>query len=132
MFAFIFSLAVAAQAHQPTPPVELPGVTVVGGHYDYLLRVDLSGTDAASDLVVSVDPAMNCGDERFSREPGPWRQCWLRGQRGSPILLTAQHDGVYGRDWTVEWSGCEPIDDGRSCSAAIAGTMQVGATFRAM
>ena len=55
----------------------------------------------------------------------------VRG-RGEPILLTAQHEGVFGRDWTVEWSGCEPVDDGRSCSAAIAGSMQVGATFRSM
>lgn len=132
MFALIFSLAVATQTHSPTVPVELPGVTVVGGYFDYLLRVDLRGTDAASDLVVSVDPAMNCGDARFDRTPGPYRQCWLRGRRGAPILLTAQHEGVFGRDWTVDWTGCEPVDDGRSCSAAIAGTMQVGATFRAM
>ena len=132
MFALIFSLAVATQTHGPVIESELPEVTVVGQHMDYRLRVALAGADAASDLVVSADPGMHCGDARFDRTPGPYRQCWLRGRRGEPILLTAQHEGVFGRDWTVEWTGCQPVDDGRSCSAAIAGAMEVGATFRPM
>lgn len=129
MIALVLSLAVAAQ---DAPPVELPGVTVMGDHFDYRLEVALSGAGAASDLVTSSDPGMYCGDTRFDRTPGPWRQCWLRGRRGAPIVLTAQRDGVFGQDWTVEWSGCEPIDDGRRCSAPITGTMQVAATFRAL
>lgn len=132
MFAFIVSLAALTQTQGPMIPTELPGVTVTGGYFDYRLQVNLSGADAPSDLIVSLDPGMNCGDVRFERTPGPYRQCWLRGRRGEPILLTAQHEGVFGRDWTVEWTGCEPVDEGRSCSAAIAGTMQVGATFRAL
>ena len=132
MFALFFSLAALTQTQGPTIPVELPGVTVRGGFSDYRLQVNLSGADDPSDLIVSLDPGMNCGDTRFERTPGPYRQCWLRGRRGEPILLTAQHEGVFGRDWTVDWTGCEPIGDGRSCSAAIAGTMQVGATFRSL
>lgn len=132
MFALIFSVAALSQPQVEVEPVELPGVTVVGGHYEYLLQVSLSGTDSADDMVVSGDPAMNCGDARFDRTPGPWRQCWLRGRRDLPVVLTAQSDGVYGRDWRVDWTGCEPIGDGRACSAPLAGEMQVGATFRAM
>lgn len=130
MIALLFSLMAAGQAVGPTAPTELPGVTVVGGEFEYLLRVELAGARAATDLVVSTDPAMNCGAAGFEVTPGPWRQCWLRGERGAPILLTAQRQGVYGRDWAVDWTGCEPVDDGRSCTAAIAGTMHVGATFR--
>lgn len=131
MIALVLSSLLAAGAQDPGP-VELPGVTVVGDGYDYLLEVDLVGAAAAADLVVSADPPMYCGGEAFSRTPGPWRQCWLRGRRGSPIVLTAQREGVFGRDWSVAWTGCEPIGDGSRCSAPITGTMRVGATFRAM
>jgi hypothetical protein len=132
MLFSVLSLALISQQPELPPADELPAITVRGYYMDYRLRVGLSGAEAATDLIVSADPGMNCGDARFDRTPGPYRQCWLRGRRNAPILLTAQRQGEFGRDWTVDWTGCEPLDAGRSCAVAIGGEMSVGATFRAL
>lgn len=132
MLALALSAALVGHIDDPVAPTRVADVIVVGSYFDYRLRVNLAGADSASDLVVSADPAMNCGDQRFDTTPGPYRQCWLRGRRNTPIILTAQQTGVFGRDWTVDWIGCQPLDDGRSCTVAISGEMEVGATFRAL
>lgn len=127
----LIALLLALQSFPPDPEItELPGVTVVARPLDFRLRVQVSGATAPADLVVSADPAMYCGDPQFNYSPGPHRQCWLRGRRGAPIVLTAQHDGEFGRDWTVAWTGCEPQADGRSCAVPISGEMEVGAAFQ--
>ena len=126
----ILTLMAALQISGPDVDVTaLPDITVVSQPIDYRLRVQLAGADEASDLVVSADPGMFCGDPRFDETPGPFRQCWLRGHRNEPIVLTAQHTGEFGRDWSVVWTGCEPQPDGRSCSATLASEMEIGATF---
>lgn len=132
MLLLALSLSLLVQQPAAAPEEELPAISVRGNYLDYRLRVSLAGADTPSDLIVSADPGMNCGDPRFDRSPGPYRQCWLRGRRNTAILLTAQGDGVFGRDWTVDWTGCEPTADGRSCAVAIAGEMVVGATFRSL
>ncbi|WP_296819763.1 hypothetical protein [Brevundimonas sp.] len=124
------TLLLASGQADPGGVTVVDGVEVIGDPMDYRLRVTLAGADRAGAMVLSSDPAMWCGDARFNNTPGPFRQCWLRGFRGEPIVLTAQNEGQFGRDWTVEWTGCQPLADGRSCSAEIAGEMQVGATFR--
>lgn len=124
-------LALSLIQVQQTAPTVVEGVVIAAG-LDYRLRVEPVGADTASTMVLSQDPPMFCSDARFQSTPGPARQCWLRGRRGDPIVLTAQHDGVYGRDWAIDWTGCQPQGDGRSCAVDIAGEMRVGATFRSL
>lgn len=124
------TLLLASGQSDPSGITVVDGVDVIGDAMDYRLGVTLAGADQATAMILSNDPPMWCGDARFNGTPGPFRQCWLRGHRGEPIVLTAQHDGQFGRDWTVDWTGCQPLADGRSCSAEIAGSMEVGATFR--
>ncbi|MBN8553718.1 MAG: hypothetical protein J0L52_12585 [Caulobacterales bacterium] len=132
MLLFLLSLALADSQPELPPADELPAITVRGQYIDYRLRVGLQGAEAATDLIVSADPAMNCGDVRFDRTPGPYRQCWLRGRRNASIRLLAHREGEFGRDWTVDWTGCEPRDGGRSCEVAISSEILVGATFRTL
>lgn len=128
--AVFAALLLQSAVDERTVATVVAGVEIVGDPMDYRLRVTLSGADKPEALIRSSDPPMWCGDARFDRAPGPYRQCWLRGHRGAPIILTAQNQGEFGRDWAVDWSGCRPLDGGRSCSAEIAGEMQVAATFR--
>lgn len=127
----LFSLLIG----QPAPtdvPDELPGVTVIGHAFDYRLGVNLTGAEGPADLIVSQAPAMTCGDPRFDRTPGPSRQCWLRVAHDVPVVLTAQRSGTFGRDWTIDWSGCVPQGDGRSCVVSIDRSTDVGAIFRTL
>ena len=47
----------------------------------------------------------------------------------TPIILTAQSNGRYGADWSVQWVGCEPIANGAACTLNAADESQVAALF---
>jgi hypothetical protein len=44
-------------------------------------------------------------------------------------MLTAQGKGVFGRDWTVTWSGCETVAGGPACILTPSGEAVVAAVF---
>lgn len=109
---------------------EVTGVTVTGRAADRLLSVTVGG-DVRRDSVVSSAPlGMNCGGVTFQFLQGPYRQSWLRIRRGQEAVLTAGDDGAYGREWVIEWVGCEPRAGGPACVVRMDEDRQVGAVFR--
>jgi hypothetical protein len=120
-------IATAAAAAVPAP-TDIDSVTVVADT-DVRLSVAIGG-DVAEDTFVSSAPVgLICGGAQYQYMTRENRQCWLRVRRKSPIILTAQANGRYGTDWSVQWVGCEPIANGAACTLSARDEAQVAALF---
>jgi len=101
--------ASAAQA-----PTDVDGITVYAAT-DVRLTLAIGGEITPGQVVTSAPVGMNCGGAEYRYSTRENRQCWLWVRRNQPVILTAQGEGAYGRDWTVVWSGCEPVAGGPAC-----------------
>jgi hypothetical protein len=118
----------AALAAPQTPPTEVDSLTVFAST-DVRLTVALGGDIAPDQMVVSAPVGIRCSGALFDYINSETRQCWLWVRRNQPVMLTAQGRGVYGRDWSVVWSGCEPVAGGPACTFTPAGEAVVAAVF---
>ena len=137
---FVALLLAVAQASQaaPDPPtpalveegLEVEGVEVRVARPDRLLSVAVSGEAGVDTIVASVPRGVYCGALPYQYTRGPIRLCWLRAYRKTDVLLRALAPGAYGRDWTADWSGCEPLEDRSWCRVRLDQDRQVSAVFR--
>ncbi len=123
----VLGVATAAAAAVPSPTV-VDSVTVTADT-DVRLSVAIGGDVAADTYVSSAPVGLSCGGARYQYMTQANRQCWLRVRRKSQVILTAQANGRYGTDWTVQWVGCEPIANGAACMVSIQDEGQVAALF---
>jgi hypothetical protein len=133
-------LLAAAQAPQAEPAPALPGLVEEGAEVegvvitiarpDRLLSVSVAGEAGVDTLVASVPRGVYCGAHPYRYTRGPVRLCWLRARRKTEVLLRALAPGTFGRDWTTEWSGCEPLEDRSWCRVRLDRDQQVSAVFR--
>ena len=131
MSAVLVAAAVLAQTPVVPPSTTTVDEVVVDGSYaEFRLGIDIGGPLAADTLVVSASPPMYCSGAEFQYEPGPARQCWLRARVNTTVRLEATARGRFGDAWTVDWSGCEPVDGGRACEITMVRESRVGAVFR--
>jgi hypothetical protein len=119
--------ALAATASQPT---DVEGITVFAST-DVRLTIALGGDVTPEQVVTSAPVGIRCGGALFQYMNIENRQCWLWVRRNQPVMLTAQGKGEFGRDWTVTWSGCEPVAGGPACRLTPAGETVVAAVFSA-
>lgn len=118
----------AALAAPQLPPTEVDSLTVFAS-LDVRLTVAIGGDVSVDQIVSSAPVGIRCGGAMFQYTNLENRQCWLWVRRNQPVILTAQGKGVYGRDWTVVWSGCEPVAGGPACTLTPAGEAVVAAVF---
>ena len=104
------------------------GVTVVAD-LDVRLVVAVGGDIGENTYVASAPPGLACGGVQYQYMTQSNRQCWLRIKRRTPVILTAQANGRYGVDWSVQWVGCEPIANGAACTITAQGEAQIVALF---
>ncbi len=104
------------------------GVTVVAD-LDVRLVVAVGGDIGENTYVASAPPGLACGGVQYQYMTQSNRQCWLRIKRRTPVILTAQANGRYGVDWSVQWVGCEPIATGAACTITAQGEAQIVALF---
>ena len=104
------------------------GVTVVAD-LDVRLVVAVGGDIGENTYVASAPPGLACGGVQYQYMTQSNRQCWLRIKRRTPVILTAQANGRYGVDWSVQWVGCEPIANGAACTITAQGEAQLVALF---
>lgn len=97
---------------------------------DRLLSVAVSGDADVDTLVASVPRGVYCSALAYQYARGPIRLCWLRARRKTEVLLRALAPGAFGRDWTVQWSGCEPMPDPSWCRVRLDDARKVAAVFR--
>lgn len=131
MVALIVCLAAGAALAEPADPnavATVEGMTIVAD-LDVRLSVVVGGDVAADTYVGSAPGGLACGGTEFQYQSRQNRQCWLRIRRKSPVILTAQAQGRYGQDWTVEWVGCEPIANGAACRLQAQDETLVAALF---
>lgn len=118
----------AALAAPQLPPTEVDSLTVFAS-LDVRLTVAIGGDVSVDQIVSSAPVGIRCGGAMFQYTNLENRQCWLWVRRNQPVILTAQGKGVYGRDWTVVWSGCEPVAGGPACTLTPSGEAVVAAVF---
>ena len=130
MSAGLLAVAGSAVAAEPDPRLAttVDGVTVVAD-MDVRIMVAVGGDIGADTYVASAPPGLTCGGAQYQYMTRENRQCWLRIKRKAPVILTAQADGHYGADWTVQWVGCQPIANGAACTVAAQDELQVAALF---
>lgn len=119
--------ALAATA-APGPPTQVEGVVIVADA-DVRVVVAVGGDVADDTYVASAPPGLACGGAQYQYMTRENRQCWLRTRRRTPVILTAQANGHYGADWTVQWVGCEPVGNGAACTLTAQDETQVAALF---
>lgn len=119
--------AVAAPA-ESRAATDLEGVVIVAD-MDVRVLVAVGGDIAEDTYVASSPPGLACGGARYQYMTRENRQCWLRVRRKTPLILTAQANGRYGVDWTVQWIGCEPLGNGAACTLSAQAESQVTALF---
>jgi len=112
----------------PGPPTDVEGVVIVADT-DVRLVVAVGGDIGETTYVASAPPGLACGGAQYQYMSRENRQCWLRVRRKTPLILTAQADGHYGVDWTVQWVGCAPIGNGAACSLTAQDESQVAVLF---
>ncbi len=122
----VAGMALAATADPVATTVD--GVTVVAD-LDVRLVVAVGGDIGENTYVASAPPGLACGGVQYQYMTQSNRQCWLRIKRRTPVILTAQANGRYGVDWSVQWVGCEPIANGAACTITAQGEAQVVALF---
>lgn len=118
----------ASQAAPAAAPTDVDGVVVVAD-IDVRLSVAVGGDVDENTFVASAPAGLTCGGVQYQYMTREDRQCWLRSRRKTPIILTAQNNGHYGVDWTVQWVGCEPIGNGAACALSAQDESQVVALF---
>lgn len=121
-------LASGAEAATATSPTEVEGVVIVADT-DVRLSIAVGGDISENTFVASAPPGLACGGAHYQFLTRESRQCWLRVRRKTPVYLTAQNDGRYGVDWTVQWVGCEPVGNGAACTLNAQDEAQVVALF---
>lgn len=104
------------------------GVTVLAAT-DVRLTAVVGGDITAGAYVASAPVGLRCGGAAHEYTTRENRQCWLWVRRNSEVLLTAQAEGRYGVDWTIQWVGCEPLANGTVCALKSAVETQVAAVF---
>lgn len=126
----VWALAGPALASPATPglPTEVEGVVIVADT-DVRVVVAVGGDIGETTYVASAPPGLACGGAQYQYMSRENRQCWLRVRRKTPLILTAQADGHYGVDWTVQWVGCAPIGNGAACTLSAQDESQVAALF---
>lgn len=117
--------ALAATAAEPT---DVDSLTVFAST-DVRVTVAIGGDISVDQVVSSAPVGVRCGGAMFQYTNVENRQCWLWVRRNQPVILTAQGKGVYGRDWSVVWSGCEPVAGGPACTLTPSGEAVVAAVF---
>jgi hypothetical protein len=122
--------ASAAEAAPPEAATEVREVTVTGVRTDWLLSFVISGDVDAKTFVASAPLGINCGGPAYQYQTNPIRKCWLRILPGRTVLLGATAPGRFGTDWTVEWTGCKPVNDGSMCEIVMSEDASAGATFK--
>lgn len=120
-------VALAAPS-EPRGATEVEGVVIVADT-DVRVVVAVGGDIAEDTYVASAPPGLACGGARYQYMTRENRQCWLRVRRKTPLILTAQANGRYGVDWTVQWIGCEPLGNGAACTLSAQAESQVAALF---
>ncbi len=118
-------VAMAAPAAGPT---DLEGVVIVAD-IDVRVSVAVGGDINENTYVTSAPTGLTCGGAQYQYMTRENRQCWLRTKRKTPVVLTAQNNGHYGVDWTVQWVGCEPIGNGAACTLSAQDESQIVALF---
>ncbi|MFZ5668033.1 MAG: hypothetical protein ACOY4K_00925 [Pseudomonadota bacterium] len=121
-------LATPSLALETPAPTELEGVTVVAD-IEIRLTVAVGGDVGESTFVASAPAGLTCGGAQYQYMTRENRQCWLRVRRKTDVILTAQANGRYGVDWSVEWVGCEPLGNGAACRIKPLEETQVAALF---
>lgn len=121
-------LATTSLALETPAPTELEGVTVVADT-EIRLTVAVGGDIGESTFVASAPAGLTCGGAQYQYMTRENRQCWLRVRRKTDVILTAQANGRYGVDWSVEWVGCEPVGNGAACRIKPLEETQVAALF---
>lgn len=121
-------VATPAMAAGSPAPTDLEGVTIVAD-LDVRIVVAVGGDINTDTYVASAPPGLACGGAEYQYLTRENRQCWLRIKRKTPIILTAQANGHYGSDWTVQWVGCAPIANGAACTLSAQDEVQVVALF---
>lgn len=130
MAALAWAAAGAALAANPVPAgsTQVDEVVIVADT-DVRVMVAVGGDVAEDTFVASAPPGLACGGAQYQYLTRENRQCWLRVKRKTPIILTAQANGRYGQDWSVQWVGCEPIANGAACTLSAVDETQVAALF---
>lgn len=142
-FALLLATAPAAFAQTPSPPkpdgvyapkyeapTEVEEVQVRAQRLNWLLTFTIAGDVDEQSIVGSAPIGLNCGGEFFR-----WaktianRQCWLRVDHKTRVLLSAADKGRYGVDWTVQWIGCTPLANGTMCEMTVTKDATAGAVF---
>jgi hypothetical protein len=115
--------AAAQSAPERDAATLVEGVTITGSR-DWRLIVEVEGAQSPEWLVSSRPvTGISCGDPRWSYHPhqSP-RLCWLRRAPGTEVVLNAMAPTG---GWRIEWTGCEPFGDGRSCRLTLTEADQV-------
>lgn len=120
--------AMAGVAYAAPQPTEVDSV-VIFADTDVRVMVAVGGDVGENTYVASAPPGMACGGAQYQYMTRESRQCWLRVRRKTPLVLTAQNNGHYGVDWSVQWVGCEPIGNGAACTLTAQNEAQVVALF---
>ncbi len=118
----------AGVAYAAPQPTEVDSV-VIFADTDVRVMVAVGGDVGENTYVASAPPGMACGGAQYQYMTRESRQCWLRVRRKTPLVLTAQNNGHYGVDWSVQWVGCEPIGNGAACTLTAQNEAQVVALF---
>lgn len=130
MLAFVPVLALLSLASPQE--TRLSGVEVMATRQS-LVTVSVSGNVTEAAIIRSQPVGIRCGLDRYqyNYHAAP-RLCWTRQRGGSTITLQAEGAEALGPNWRVEWTGCTPSADGRSCVLqAEHPDMPVRAVFRA-
>lgn len=121
-------MSTSALAATAAEPVDVDSLTVFASP-DVRVTVAIGGDVSVDQVVSSAPVGVRCGGAMFQYTNVENRQCWLWVRRNQPVILTAQGKGVYGRDWSVAWSGCEPVAGGPACTLTPSGEAVVAAVF---
>lgn len=121
-------MSTSALAATAAEPVDVDSLTVFAST-DVRVTVAIGGDVSVDQVVSSAPVGVRCGGAMFQYTNVENRQCWLWVRRNQPVILTAQGKGVYGRDWSVVWSGCEPVAGGPACTLTPSGEAVVAAVF---
>lgn len=101
----------------------------VSASLEVKVSVAVGGDIGPRTFVSSAPLGIDCGGSAYRFTSEELRQCWLWVRRKRETLLTAQAEGRFGTDWTVQWTGCEPIANGAACRLTPKIETNVAAVF---
>lgn len=132
VMAFVALLApglAAAQVRVDEKAANEVAAVEVSPSLDVKLSVTVGGDVGPTTFVSSAPAGMDCGGAAFRYTTSKVHQCWLWVRRGREAMLAATADGLYGKDWTVAWSGCQPVANGAACRLTPRIDSNVAAVF---